>query len=128
MRRQQLLGWVLIGAWLVVIWQFGGSQVLGATPSDPLQRWLLRKSMHLVVYGVLGGALALAMGGASRWPWILGLCLVIALGDETHQRFVPRRAFNLHDIGVDLLGGLVGTTVSGLLGRVAGVPTEELAR
>jgi hypothetical protein len=47
----------------------------------------------------------------------MGWCLVIALGDEIHQEFVPGRTFALHDVALDLLGGMLGV-LAGLAGRV----------
>ena len=36
------------------------------------------------------------------------LCLGYALLDEIHQHFVPGRAFQLADLGLDLLGSTLG--------------------
>jgi len=103
--------WVLVAAWLVVIWTFGESQALQVTGADPGVRWLVRKGVHLVVYGVLGGLLALALGARDGWRWVLGLCLAVALADEIHQRFVPNRTFTVRDLGLDLTGGFLGAAV-----------------
>ena len=35
---------------------------------------------------------------------ILLFCLMVALGDEIHQAFMPGRSFRVHDIGIDVLG------------------------
>lgn len=107
----RLLCWSLVAAWLMVIWQFGESHVLPLT-SDDVPRWLLRKELHLTVYGVLGGLLVLALGPRWRWQGVVILCLLVALGDEVHQRFVPGRSFHVYDIGIDLLGGMVGILFS----------------
>jgi VanZ family protein len=109
----RLLAWVLLAAWLLVIWQFGESQVLQVGAADPAFRWVVRKSVHLVVYGVLGGLLALALGARRGWRAVLALCLVVAFADEMHQSFVPSRAFTVRDLGLDMLGGLIGATAAG---------------
>jgi VanZ family protein len=111
--RWPVLWWGLVLVWFVVIWWFGESQALPMTASGDAGRWLLRKALHLFVYGVLGGLLALALGSRDRPAWVVGLCLLVALGDEVHQSFVPQRAFRLHDLGIDALGGAVGMLVAG---------------
>lgn len=109
----RLLCWSLVAAWLVVIWQFGESQVLLLPPSDAadaVRVWLLRKGLHLAVYGVLGGLLALALGPERRWGWIVSLCLFVAFGDELHQSTVPHRSFHVYDLNIDLLGAVIGAS------------------
>ena len=104
----RLLSWGMVAAWLVIIWQFGESQAFPLPPSDAVRIWLLRKGLHLTVYGVLGGLLALACGPGRQWGWIVSLCLLVAFGDELHQQSVPHRSFHFYDLGIDLLGAMVG--------------------
>lgn len=125
----RLFCWGLVIAWLTVIWQFGESQVLPLPSSDAARIWLLRKWLHLVVYGVLGGLLVLATGPGSRWGWLLGLCLLIALGDEWHQSLVPHRSFRASDLGIDLLGASLGVWAAKLVMNVVVLwRREELSR
>jgi VanZ family protein len=98
----------MVVAWLVVIWQFGESQVLPLPSSDDVLRWLLRKGLHLVVYGVLGGLLVLTLGPRRQWRWIVIFCLLVACGDELHQHAVPQRSFRVSDLGIDLVGAGLG--------------------
>ena len=104
----RLLSWGMVAAWLVVIWQFGESQAFPLPPSDAARIWLLRKGLHLAVYGVLGGLLALALSPGRQWRWIVSLCLLVACGDELHQQLVPHRSFHAYDLGIDILGAVVG--------------------
>lgn len=54
---------------------------------------------------------------------MLGLCLLVAVADEVHQGFVPRRGFWWGDVGIDLAGGALGALFAGpgtgRAGRVA---------
>ena len=104
----RLLCWGMVAVWLVVIWPFGESQVLPLSSVDDVSGWLVRKGLHLTVYGILGGLLALALGCRGQWGWLLALCLLIAFGDELHQHSVPNRSFRVHDLGIDLLGAVLG--------------------
>lgn len=77
-------------------------------PVDFLQFWL-RKGAHLLLYGVLGVALAAALNGAGfgNWRrWVLAGLLVVLVGalDEWHQAFVPGRTGRAVDVLVDLAG------------------------
>jgi VanZ family protein len=110
---RRLLYWGLVAAWLTVIWQFGESQVLPLTSSDGILLWLLRKGFHLAVYGVLGRLLALALGPHWQLRWVIIPCLLVALGDELHQRSVPNRSFQAYDLGIDLLGVVLGMSFRG---------------
>ena len=112
---RRLVCWGLVATWLVVIWQFGESQLVPLTSSDDGLRWFLRKSLHLAVYGILGGLLALAIEARPRWGWVIILSLLVALGDELHQGSVPWRAFQVHDLGIDLMGGVLGASLTGML-------------
>lgn len=114
----RLFCWGLVVAWLAVIWRFGESQVLPLPSSEAARVWLLRKWLHLVVYGVLGGLLTLAAGPGPRRGRLIGLCLLVALGDEWHQSLVPHRSFRVSDLGIDLLGVSMGVWAEKLVMNV----------
>ena len=84
---------------------------------------LLGQLMHFVEYAVLAFLLARALYSSGRGarvfqhdkpepPKIPALVVIIAmlyaLSDETHQLFVPGRAFQVIDLVVDLVGVLGG--------------------
>jgi len=104
----QLFWWAMVAAWLLVIWQFGRSQVLPLSSSYDLMRWLLRKGLHLAVYSALGGLLSLAMGFERKGTRIGSLCFLIALLDELHQSLVPHRSFHTYDLSIDFGSALLG--------------------
>lgn len=70
---------------------------------------------HLTEYIVLGFLTVWAVipGRSSRAIAMLALaiCMLYALSDEFHQIFVPGRAFQLVDLGLDLLGSSLGTWI-----------------
>lgn len=77
---------------------------------DPYRfiEFVVRKSAHLTVYGVLALVLYMALSPflrkfVSRVTVVLGLVALVALCDEWNQsRFV--RTPSLEDVGIDLLG------------------------
>lgn len=73
--------------------------------------WGLKKSGHLLEYGILALLLWRAITGsigekASPWhAWVIPLvCLVFAATDEYHQSFVPGRGSSASDVMIDALG------------------------
>jgi VanZ family protein len=72
-----------------------------------------RKSGHLLEYGLL----ALGMQRGLRLRGWKGIAITIicvlfyALSDEFHQSFVPGRTDSLIDVGIDLLGAVLGIWV-----------------
>jgi VanZ family protein len=74
---------------------------------------LLGRFLHLVEYLVLSVLIARALVGSDdlRFPFLamaFGLSAVYALSDEVHQLYVPRRAFELSDLALDLTGSVLG--------------------
>jgi VanZ family protein len=74
---------------------------------------LLGRVLHISEYAVL----ALLTARAMIWHadvrlaslvLVLGLTELYALSDEIHQLFVPGRTFQLMDLALDLLGGMIG--------------------
>jgi VanZ family protein len=90
-----------------LIFVFSAQPTLPSVPG----RWdlLLKKTMHVLAYGVLTALLMRALrgywsdGGLIRVVSI-GLSLAYALSDEYHQTFVPGRDGNLIDVAVDAVG------------------------
>ena len=108
----RLVRWGLVVFWLAVIWQFGQFQVLPLSSAADVSGWMVRKGLHLVVYGVFGGLLVLAVDFRWHWTCILITCLLVALGDEVHQNGVPQRSFHYYDLGIDLVGVMCGTLLT----------------
>lgn len=71
-----------------------------------------RKAAHMFLYFVLMGLLLFALHGlfhkyARKAVSAFGLCAILAVLDELHQRFVPGRSCELRDVAVDLTGGAI---------------------
>lgn len=75
---------------------------------------LIRAAAHGTIYLVLG---FLLQGAVLQLEWkkpfpkafcTLFVVVLYAISDEIHQYFVPGRAFQLIDLGVDTLGAAVG--------------------
>ena len=126
---RRLVGWSLVAAWLVVVWQFGESQALLVTATTGPVRLLARKGLHVVVYGLLASLLTFALGRRRWWWWVILFCLLVALGDELHQEMVPGRHFYVLDLSLDLLGAALGAVAGGIVvARAADGPSPERAR
>jgi VanZ family protein len=91
---------------------------------EPLLDFLLHKAGHLVVYGLLAGLVAWALGAPGRpqgalTRWFIPLLVCIAYGatDELHQSFVHGRGPSPVDVLIDGLGALLGLAVYAWLAR-----------
>ena len=123
-----LTRWLPLLAWMALIYAVSADpnpyrsavQELGGAPGPAraapgrvlpaLDNEQLGKVSHLGEYVVLGLLALRALrpyGGRVLLRAAL-LCLGYALLDEIHQHFVPGRAFQLADLGLDLLGSILG--------------------
>jgi VanZ family protein len=88
-----------------------------------LIQFLVRKTAHLVVYATLSALWFRALRGAnSGWQpsWALLALLVsmlVALGDEFHQSFVPSRGGSPWDVLLDSFGALLAQAAIFLCAR-----------
>ena len=84
---------------------------------------LLKKGGHLLGYALL--ALVLQRGLHLRgWKGVaatMGIVLLFALSDEFHQSFVFGRNPSLIDVGIDLLGAVLGIWVGRMFHGVRGL-------
>lgn len=80
----------------------------------------LRNMAHIFLYSLLGFFMTLTQKGFGLKTvcYSLGGVLIFALLDEFHQSFVPGRGAELKDVGTDLLGGLIGILLAGLLKKI----------
>lgn len=46
--------------------------------------------------------------GMKAFTIILAICIIYGITDETHQLFVPGRAFQLSDLVMDAIGSMIG--------------------
>jgi VanZ family protein len=77
--------------------------------------WALRKSGHLLAYGLLGALWFRAIRAERagwKWTWSAGavaLAMAVAVTDEWHQTFVPSRTGTPGDVLIDMIGAAIGT-------------------
>lgn len=140
---KRVLAWALVAAVMAGIFYFSGQNEAASSglsvpratalyrllvglkimPDDPLFtliHTLVRKSAHVALYLLLSlsllNALRLYPLPPRRAVGIdLIICLAYAASDEWHQTFVPGRAGRVTDVGVDMLGALLGVALFALL-------------
>ena len=122
--------WLALLVWILVIFLFSTDNFSGPKTSGvivPLLHWLFpalsqegldlghsisRKMGHVLEFFVLGVLTWRAFRtnqryGPSLWVFSALLVLVVAVGDEWHQSFVPSRTSSIVDVGYDFLGGMM---------------------
>lgn len=91
----------------------GLQEVLLSEFPDAQGRWTtdlhwFRSLLHLPLYFILG----IVAGAALRKFWkAFSICAVIAASDETLKIFLPTREFQAIDVGMDIVGAIVGIAV-----------------
>jgi VanZ family protein len=125
--------WLAVALWTGVILFLSGEGFSARTTSGVLAglaAWLLpgaspealaalhflvRKSAHVVAYGVLGALAfrALRHSATAGRSVALGLALVgaVAVADESHQARLPNRTGSARDVALDLSGGALGISL-----------------
>ncbi len=80
---------------------------------------IIRKLAHIIEYLILGFLLFRAFRGRSdvrwNWRWFFLTSIVVLLwaaSDEFHQSFVPTRTASIVDVGIDIVGGILGQLAS----------------
>ncbi len=118
MLHRKTIAWLLVAGWIC-----GITLLSSLTPdtAPELPKWEiphLDKIVHFVLYAIGGFVLANALWVTNGWP--LGkvifvtalIALLIGVGDEFHQSFVPERSGNdWGDIMADFLGAIAGAIV-----------------
>lgn len=128
LRGNRWLPWLLLLAWMALIYQLSATPDLKAVPwaqrfgllpkllgreATDLLEFVLRKSAHMGAYAIL--ALLARWAFSGTWPtWTRGRLLAAALGfavlfaasDEYHQTLVPTRVGSLRDVAIDAAGAV----------------------
>ena len=96
-------------AWAGLIFFLSSRQTL-PSPSDEFINFLLKKTAHMFVYGILylliNRAFILTHHVSQRYMLLTSLVLTMlyAGSDELHQAFVANRTATFRDVGYDFLG------------------------
>jgi VanZ family protein len=105
------LGWAAV---IFVLSSFPGS----AYPETHVAN--ADKLVHAVVYGLLGALITrgflrgTGLRLASAAALAISLATVYGMSDELHQRFVPGRNSDWHDVAADAVGALLGAALIAL--------------
>ena len=131
--RRLIFAWGPALLWLAMVAVFSARQ-FGASNSHSVLRWIfdyahfhvspesflaihftVRKAAHFLSYGALSALFFRALRDSFlrrrvwrlRWAMAaLFLCLLAASADELHQYYTPGRTGTLHDVVLDMVGGL----------------------
>ena len=102
--------WGPAGIWAAVLFLLSSASGL----SSPIPLFSgADKVAHLILYSVLGAALACGRTwGKSMLPHVVfvGIGVLYGLSDEWHQSFVPGRQPSPADLAADLAGVILGYT------------------
>jgi VanZ family protein len=90
---------------MAVIFYFSSRSTAGVISSEPLTRFFVFKSFHLIEYAIL--AILLLFASQKFLPTIL-IAYLYACSDEIHQLFTPTRTSKFTDTLIDLLGIIIG--------------------
>lgn len=133
--RTFLLRWGPVLLWMVVIFIFSANsnpyrvlpegwqeKCLSAHFGGFCQDEMLGRVSHVLEYAILAGLFSRAVvwkraAHLRLLALALGLSMVSALLDETHQLFVVGRTFQLFDLGMDAGGILLGICIYWLVKR-----------
>jgi VanZ family protein len=107
-----LFKWLLVFAWMGVIFTFSNEPAIMASSVDQLD-FLIKKSAHIFEYTILFLLLFNALK-KNRLQNAFLLGLVYAFSDELHQLLVPGRTGMLRDVlTFDTIGLLFGGIIAG---------------
>ena len=82
--------------------------------------FVIRKLAHMSEYAVLSALLYMAflssvLSKKKVTVYSLLVCIIYAVTDEIHQIFIDGRTGKISDVGVDVIGGLIGVTIMFLI-------------
>lgn len=73
--------------------------------------WIVKKSGHVLGYGLLAASYRHALGSRGTYSWLLAIAYAVT--DEFHQSFVPGRGSSILDVLIfDNLGALIGLWIA----------------
>jgi VanZ family protein len=103
--------------WLGVIWFFSSQEGLLVRGEPSFLFLLERKGAHVFEFFVLAVLLWRVVGLWThsifdRIVWTLVWSLWVATSDETHQLFVVGREGKITDIGIDMIGAILGVWIA----------------
>jgi len=116
----RLLAWLPALAWAALIFVSSAQPSISFVP-DPWLDFLVRKSGHMGIFGILALLIWLAVRtttGRRRWAWALGLAVLYAVTDEWHQGFASGREASARDVAFDAAGAVIALTALAIVRAV----------
>lgn len=105
---------------------FCGVTYFAWTPADPLENPLpYDKFMHLMAFGYLAVAFAVAYTPWATWPRTTGIMLAYGVLIEVVQAFIPTRSCSWLDIVADGIGILLAWIGLYAMSKVVGLLRRE---
>lgn len=92
--------------WMAIIFFFSSRPTVGFVADQPLLRFYLLKSFHLIEYAILAIFL---FYGYQKFRFSIISAYLYAISDEIHQYFIPGRSSRFTDTLIDLGGILIGS-------------------
>lgn len=125
------ISWLMVIVWMGVIFAFSSQSSLPSAP-DTLLDFLVKKAAHVTEYAILAFLVFNAVRGTAgprNLVRSIALAIVIALGyaasDEFHQSLTPTRHPSPVDVGIDMLGILIGTSLSAAFRLHVATPPDK---
>ena len=113
--RKRAYFWAPVVVWAGLIFILSSHQT-GTAVEIVWTDFILKKSAHIVEYGILTALMyrALLGSGVERkragW-WAIGFSVLYGLSDEFHQSFTPGRDGRLRDVVFDTIGALTAVYI-----------------
>ena len=118
--KYQLKYWLPVYAYLILIFYFSSQSIIPASALLAGKFYIRPYLQHILIYT----GLALTIHRAANYSKNNSIFLIIfsttlyGLTDEIHQHFVPGRAFEFLDIGMDFLGAVLAIIIITLYKKV----------
>lgn len=113
--------WAVVAAYLAVIFVLSAQSTLPELPGDPSD-----KLQHFIGYALMG---LVVVWAAVRGDWrrvrfrtvlfATAFCVLYGWSDELHQRIVPGREYDLHDLAADGAGAFLAAAAAWAWGIIA---------
>ena len=110
--------WLPVVAWAALIFALSAQPDLRLA-QDALVDFVIRKTGHMAIFGILALMLWLALVTTTAlrapWAWALAITVLYAITDELHQGFVAGRSASAGDVGIDAIGAVLAVAVGSVL-------------
>jgi VanZ family protein len=122
-KAKLIIRWLPSIIWMIVIYFFSSLPTAGVISTNPVDRFYIFKSFHLIEYAVLG---VLLLYATRKLKFAVLIAYLYACTDELHQFFTPGRTSKFTDTLIDLLGITIGAFIFLLSKRLFTHPTKRI--